>query len=194
MHTEEINALIEGLKKDDAQAFDQLFRLFYRRLLKFALQFLTVQQDAEDVVSIFFVRLWQKRKNLPVIHYPETYFYTAVRNTCLNYKRAHKLRMITDSNDPGTDHHPAESKELQRLLEKAVQALPLQRKLIFMLVKEDGLKCREVAVILNLSVRTVESQLYKAVKTLAGEISGHLGYDPQKAKMARSLGMLLLLM
>jgi len=194
MQTDEISALLEGLKSDDHEAFDRLFRLFYRRLLKFARQFLSVPQDAEDAVSVFFIRLWQKRKDLPAVRYPETYFYTAVKNTCLNYKRAHKLKMITGVDGDAAAHQPAESKELQRLLQRAVQALPLQRRLIFMLVKEDGLKCREVAEILNLSVRTVESQLYKAVKTLAGEISSHLGYNPQKNRVGGGPATVLLLM
>ena len=71
-----------------------------------------------------------------------------------------------------------------RLLNGAVAALPEQRRLIFRLVKEQGLKSNAVAEILGISVRTVENQLYKAVKTLADSISAYLGYHPQ-AKTSR---------
>lgn len=199
MYKGAISALLEELKNDNRQAFDQLFRMYYRPLVKFAMQLLDVRQDAEDAVSAFFIRLWQKRNGLPVIQYPETYFYTAVKNTCLNLKRAHKLRSLlhqpadlVQAVDRGGYQQPAESKELKQVLDKAIAALPVQRRLIFMLVKEDGLKCGEVAAILNLSVRTVENQLYKAVKTLAAVISRHLGYNPQKTKAGRRLGIMFL--
>ncbi|MBO9617462.1 MAG: RNA polymerase sigma-70 factor [Niabella sp.] len=193
MQGDEISVLLENVKKDDRQAFDQLFRLFYPRLVKFAIQFLRERQDAEDAVAVFFIRLWQKRNRLPPLDYPETYIYTAVKNTCLNYKRDRKSKTMLHQTDgdaknysPETFQQPDESKELKLLLEKAIAALPVQRRLIFILVKEEGLKCREAAAILNLSVRTVESQLYKAVKTLARAISQHLGYDPQQKKQAEA--------
>lgn len=77
-----------------------------------------------------------------------------------------------------------DDRELARLLDLAITFLPEQRKIIFRLVKEQGLKSNAVAEILGISVRTVENQLYKAVKTLANSISGYLGYHPQ-AKISR---------
>ncbi|MNL26123.1 RNA polymerase sigma factor [compost metagenome] len=78
-------------------------------------------------------------------------------------------------------HTPdVENKELAALLDQAVRALPEQRRIIFRLIKEDGFKSREVARILNISVRTVENQMYKAVKVLADNLSTYLGYHPQK--------------
>ncbi|WP_460686336.1 RNA polymerase sigma-70 factor [Niabella aquatica] len=201
MDIHEVSILIEDLKKDDRQAFDKLFRQYYVRLVKFATTFLDSRQSAEDAVSVFFMRLWKKRKILPVIKSPETYFYTAVKNTCLNYKRDFKFKTmpyqqeeILSAGLQATHQQPIELKELKYLIEKAVQTLPGQRRLIFRLVKENGLKCREVAEILSLSVRTVETQLHKAVKTLADEISHHIGYNPQQKGAGRNLKLLLLLM
>ena len=62
----------------------------------------------------------------------------------------------------------------------AVEALPEQRRINYRLIKQDELKSKEVAQILNISVRTVENQMYKAVKSLADAISSYLGYHPQK--------------
>ncbi|MGV3547220.1 MAG: sigma factor-like helix-turn-helix DNA-binding protein, partial [Pedobacter sp.] len=74
-----------------------------------------------------------------------------------------------------------------KLLDVAVSSLPEQRKIIFKLIKEDGLKTSAVAQILGLSKRTVENQLYKAVKTLADKISGYLGYHPQAKTSKKQL-------
>ena len=70
------------------------------------------------------------------------------------------------------------------MLNLAIQQLPEQRKIIFSLIKEQGLKPKAVAEILGISVRTVENQLYKAVKILSDSISEYLGYHPQ-AKTAQ---------
>ena len=72
-----------------------------------------------------------------------------------------------------------EESELTKILDQAIAALPDQRRIIFKLVKEEGLKCKAVAEILDISVRTVENQLYKAVSILADAVSGYLGYHPQ---------------
>jgi RNA polymerase sigma-70 factor (ECF subfamily) len=80
----------------------------------------------------------------------------------------------------GRQEQLIEDKELAQLISFAVAALPEQRRLIFRLIKEEGLKSSAVAAILGISTRTVENQLYKAVKVIAGSISGYLGYHPQK--------------
>jgi RNA polymerase sigma-70 factor (ECF subfamily) len=77
-----------------------------------------------------------------------------------------------------------EDKELRKLLDEAVASLPEQRRMVFKLIKEDGLKTAAVAQILGISKRTAENQLYKAVKTLAETLSDYLGYHPQ-SKVAR---------
>lgn len=80
-----------------------------------------------------------------------------------------------------------EDKELVRLLDSAVLKLPEQRRIIFSLIKEQGMRSNAVAEILGISIRTVESQLYKAVKTLADSISEYLGYHPQGKKSQKRM-------
>jgi RNA polymerase sigma factor (sigma-70 family) len=105
-------------------------------------------------------------------------------NQLRSFSKRTNIPVEEEKHQPSLNPHNSgsdlERKELALKLNKAVEALPEQRKIIFRLVKENGLKCREVAQILNISRRTVENQMFKAVKTLADALTPYLGYNPQK--------------
>jgi len=185
--------LFKEIQEGNKAAFDELFSLYYTKLLSFARQYTKQQESAEDITSELFVKLWLKRSELSKVIKPEVYLYISIKNACLNLIRSDKRRFLLFTEWPIDDslEEPLDKnaiglydKELMRLLNGAVAALPEQRRLIFRLVKEQGLKSNAVAEILGISVRTVENQLYKAVKTLADSISAYLGYHPQ-AKTSR---------
>lgn len=185
--------LFKEIQEGNKAAFDELFFLYYNKLLSFAGQYTKQQESAEEITSELFVKLWLKRSDLSKVINPEVYLYVSIKNACLNLIRSERRRYLlftawpdeqsfqepSDKNAMGMD-----DKELARLLDLAVMELPEQRRVIFRLIKEQGLKTNAVAEILGISVRTVENQLYKAVKTLANAISGYLGYHPQ-AKILR---------
>jgi RNA polymerase sigma-70 factor (ECF subfamily) len=184
----ELKELFKVISLGDKRAFDSLFNNYYVLLIRFASSYLKQEEDADEVVSELFVKLWLKRMELDKIANPKVYLYVSVKNACLNFIRNTGKNKF-NSLDEGLDgQHAAsicyspqtimEDKQLQAKLDQAVSALPEQRRLIFTMVKVDGLKCREVAEILNLSVRTVEGQVFKAVRTLADELTGYLGYNP----------------
>ncbi|RZL16751.1 MAG: RNA polymerase sigma-70 factor [Pedobacter sp.] len=193
----ELNHLFELIHKGDKTAFDALFHAFYPRLLKFATSYLH-SNDAEEVVSEVFVKLWLRRNELDRIHSPKVYLYVAAKNGSLNKirqdsKSAHQFLETEHlaAEIPETGSSPEQmllNTHLEKLISKAVNGLPEQRRLIFKMVKEEGLKCREVAEILELSVRTVEGQLFKAVHSIAHEIESYLGYNP--ASVTRRKGKL----
>lgn len=176
-----IRELFQGISEDDRSAFNELFLSHYDRLQGFAMQFLKQEEDSEEVISELFIKIWLRRRVLTDIQNPEVYLYVAVKNACLNLLKKLGRQTMLHFDDlkeeeltaiiAETPHDLLEYKQLHAELDHAVAALPEQRRLIFKLVKEDGLKCREVAEILGISLRTVESQVYKAVKTLAGHLS-----------------------
>lgn len=186
---EKILSLFSEIQNGNKLAFNELFLLYYARLLAFAKQYTKNQESAEEITSELFVKIWLKRTGLSSILNPEVYLFIAIKNACLNVIRSEKKRFMffnEQSNDQLVEKIAdeggvkMEDKELKKLLDLAVNSLPDQRKIIFKLVKEDGLKAQEVASILGISVRTVENQLYKAIKTLAESISDYIGYHPQK--------------
>lgn len=184
--------LFQEIQIGSKTAFDKLFNSHYGRLVTFAKQYTKQAESAEEITSELFVKLWLKRDTLSSVLNPEVYLYVSVKNACLNFIRSNKKRVTlfveeekhAYNEKASGNYSTIEDKELLNLLHAAVASLPEQRRLIFKLIKENGLKTLAVAQILGLSKRTVENQLYKAVKTLAEAISDYLGYHPQ-AKMAR---------
>jgi RNA polymerase sigma-70 factor (family 1) len=181
--------LFKEIHKGNELAFNELFLTYYDRLVSFSMTYVKQLEHAEELTSELFVKLWLKRDTLPGILKPEVYLYIAVKNAALNHLRGNKRSTQLLVNEvenslvsafSAQDESELETKELTQKLDEAIAALPEQRRIIFRLIKEEELKCREVACILNISVRTVENQLYKAVKTLADAISPYLGYHPQK--------------
>jgi len=189
-----IAALFKEIQEGSSSAFDILFLAYYNKLLAFAQQYIKQPQVAEEITSEMFVKIWLKRNTLSHIINPEVYLFIAIKNACLNHIRndkKHHQHIVAEEetghadvliNDQGT---VMEGRELRGILDQAITTLPEQRKIIFKLIKEDGFKCKEAAEILGISVRTVESQLYKAIKTLAEALSGYLGYHPQKQNLKK---------
>jgi RNA polymerase sigma-70 factor (family 1) len=168
-----MQALLDRIAHDDDQlAFRQVFLHYSDRLILFAAAFLQTKEEGEEVVADVFIKLWQHRRQLPEIRNINTYLYTAVRNTALNYlgkrQRASGLPYISVVADAGavSPEDILISKENLQRVEEAVNGLPPRCRLIFRLIREDGLRYKEVAEILGISVNTVNVQMGIAMKKL----------------------------
>jgi len=178
---------------DDQQAFLLLHKFFQPRLFRFAKAIVHNREDAEEVVEDVFVRIWQKRKTLDHVQNLRLYLYTATRNFALNYIRAQKgseqlniddLKFELQTGLPNPQE-AAEHSEIRQIINKAILELPQRCKVIFKLVKEDGLKQKEVADLLHINIKTVENQLAIAIKRLALAISE---VAPQNSKSNATSG------
>lgn len=157
----------------DQQAFAELFRNQYAKLYRFALQFVQKSEVAEEIVNDIFVKLWRYRTHLQTVTNPEGYLFISVKNASLNHLKQYSSYIVA-ANEEGiselaggeTPQQTLEWRELQFKLNQTVMELPDQCRTIFKLVKEEGVKPQQVARILNISVRTVETQLYRAMKRL----------------------------
>ncbi|MFC3197540.1 RNA polymerase sigma-70 factor [Parapedobacter deserti] len=168
--------LFARIQRGEKQAFDQLYLLHFDNLKQFAQQYVKREEAADELVSELFVQVWLRKGSLHEINNPTRYLYQSVKNACLTYlKRENRhARVPIDEVDQASlqtavianPEQLLEYKELLSLLEEAVDLMPHQRQTVFRMVKEDRLKCREVAELLGLSVRTVENQVYRAVKQL----------------------------
>lgn len=153
-----------------AGEFERIFKELYRPLCLFALRFTEKTEDAEDVVQQAFADVWDKCCHNVTIANFKSYLYQAVRNR--------SLTLIAQSSDTGPDtesladlEDTSEEEQISRSerdarLWTAIDGLPPERKKIFLLAKRDGLKYQEIAEELNISVKTVENQIGKALKTL----------------------------
>ncbi|RZJ90762.1 MAG: RNA polymerase sigma-70 factor [Chryseobacterium sp.] len=190
--------LFENIEQGSKAAFNELFMLYHQKLLSLARQYIKSNEGAEEITSELFVKLWLKRHNLSQVINPEVYLFISIKNACLNLIRSEKKRNSIfspfSSAEESLDQEISSMAdgELFKLLDKAIAALPEQRRVIFILIKEDGLKTKAVAEIMGISVRTVENHLYKAVRSLADTLSFYLGYHPQNKKRRSVASQLLL--
>ena len=167
---------------DDNKAFESLFYLLNAPLIKFCMMYIHQKEAAEDIVSDVFVKCWISRKNLVEVQSLDTYLFVAVKNQSLNYIKKYSnihLVQIEDTNElifvnTFNPQEELEKKELVFKMEQAIESLPQQCRIIFRLIKEDGLKYKEVAEILDISPRTVQTQLFRAMKKLSVVLSDYL--------------------
>ncbi|GAA4301598.1 RNA polymerase sigma-70 factor [Compostibacter hankyongensis] len=186
--------------EDDQHAFERLFTHFYVSLVRFAADYVGEKASAEEIVSDVFVRLWNNRSRQDPIRNIGTYLFISVRNQSLNYlKKFSRMRLVadpenfchrlTDSHDPAC---AMEWKELLFRLDKAVEALPPQCKAVFKLVREEGFRHKEVAEILSISPRTVETQLLRAMSKLQDVLDNSPSSAPRRFRNNELRSMLLL--
>lgn len=156
-------------------AYEQLFKTLFPSLKRFSLCILKSNELAEEVASDVMIILWRDRKKLTEVENIRVYAFVIARNLSLNIlKRISRNNIISLDdieveivlNSP-TPEQILMNDELKKKLELAIQSLPPRCKLVFKLIKEDGLSYKEVAIILNISVKTVDAHLVTAIKKLA---------------------------
>ncbi|MEI6276943.1 MAG: RNA polymerase sigma-70 factor [Prolixibacteraceae bacterium] len=164
--------LFDAIRNDDRQAFERLFREFYRPLTAYAFRFVRDLPTAENIIQDVYLKLWQNRSEIIITTSLEHYLFRSVRNHSLNQLDKSKVRtgylrmqigMESDQEDYSSCYpEPG----LLDKIEAAISALPAKRQEIFRMAREEGLKYREIADKLNLSVKTVEAQMSLALKQL----------------------------
>jgi len=173
--------LFVQIQAGDKVAFDSLFRTYYQYLCNYAFQILKEIEASEEVVQEVFVNVWEKRDSLDIHTSPKSYLFRSVHNRCLNqikhidvrekYK-THNERILKHAETESSID--AEKNELAVLIQKSVDELPTERKRIFQLSRNKGLKNKEIAEQLGISIKTVENQMGKALKYLRLQLSDYL--------------------
>jgi RNA polymerase sigma-70 factor (family 1) len=152
---------------DDEAAFGELFKYFYPKLLLFTKAILKNHELAEEAVEDVFLKLWQNRKMLPAINNLNYYLLVAAKHTAIDYLEKMRKQTFFSLDDveiafgeiPVDPENKLISAEAIHIIQEIIDSLPPKCKLIFRLVKDDGLKYKEVAELLNISVKTVETQM-----------------------------------
>ncbi|RIH65725.1 RNA polymerase sigma-70 factor [Mariniphaga sediminis] len=173
--------LIQRLINGDQTAFELLFRFYYPGLVTYASQIVLNPVEAEEIVQNFFVQLWQGRKGIKKSKSLKSYFFTAVKNQAINYLKKEKIsskvreeiRNMTE-NDLLYDPDLLVVSELQTRIKKAFNKLPPRTNEIFTLSRFKGFSNEQIAKKLNLSKRTVETQISNALKILREELKDYL--------------------
>ncbi|MEO6814029.1 MAG: RNA polymerase sigma-70 factor [Ginsengibacter sp.] len=167
--------LLQQIASGNESAFRQLYHNYYKRLLQFALIFTKKKEVAEELVEDVFIKFWKNRANSEAIRNLKVYLYTATKNTCLNYLSSKAHESITKPLDeinielsgPICPDQLLIFRETFTIIKNAIETLPPRCKVIFKLIREDGLKYKEVAEILNLSPHTIDAQMTIALRRIA---------------------------
>lgn len=173
-----IPALLAAIAADDQAAYKTLFESYYDRLFRMAFVITRSHELSEEIVSDVFIALWRNRAKATGIDNLRLYLYVATRNTAINYQKrlSKKYNLRLEDLDVELEApypHPEQAyitKEMDKRLREAIEGLPPRCKMVFKLVKEDGLSYKEAAHVLGLSVGTVDNQLVIAIKKIASAL------------------------
>ena len=169
------------ISKGDKIAFEKAFRAFYAALCNYALSLVKDKDEAEEVVQNVFFNIWNKRTALQVSGSLKAYLYRSVHNECLNKIKHVKMKTTyaedyrknaSGSFDNAADHLHA--KELGQKINTAIDSLPEQCGNVFKLSRFENLKYNEIAQHLNISIKTVENHMGKALKILREQLKDYL--------------------
>jgi RNA polymerase sigma-70 factor (family 1) len=175
LENDHIKRLLSAIAlNNDQAAYKELFLLMHSRLKQFAYSILKSTEESEELVSDLFIRIWEKRDQMTTIDSPRLYFYTTAKNLAFNrinkQKRQQSLAAeawLVQLNSIYFDPEQLMmTEEMMRKIKQAVNDLPPRCRIIFKLIKEDGLKYKEVAELLHLSVKTIEAQMAIALRRI----------------------------
>jgi RNA polymerase sigma-70 factor (family 1) len=175
-NTQHIESLCKKISQNsDQQAFKELYLAYFDRLYKFAFSILHSAEFAEEAVNDVFLNIWQKRSTLKNIVSLSGYLFISTKNTSFNYLSKFRkerntslddvlVRFEVDELTPETAFFTV---EIRNEIEQAINQLPPKTKLVFQMAKVEGMKYKEIADILNISVNTIDNHIATAVKKLS---------------------------
>ncbi len=174
--------LFQSLRNNDRKAFEILFHKYYAQLCRKVNSIIQDEESAEDVVQQLFIKIWESRENITQPDSVIAYLTTSARNRALNHLKAANrkssnetpLTHATDPEDNRTEEQ-MDAKELQKAINEAIQLLPEKRREVFLLSRQEGKSYKEIAAIMDISIKTVEAQMGKALSTLREFVANYQG-------------------
>ncbi len=170
------------LKMGDEREFERFFHAQFRPLVAHAIKFVRDPEEAQEIVQDTFVRLWDKREEIQAETSLSAYLYTSVRNHCYNLSKHQEVQnKFRDYVRHSSSEFEDEANDREELLldhmEEVVGSLPDQCQLIFRMNKFEGLKYQEIADSLDLSVKTIENQMGKALKIVREKMRAYASFS-----------------
>ena len=167
--------IVRAISKGDSNAFQKVFNDCYESLCQYAFTILKDMDEAEDVVQATFIKIWENRKELDIKHAIRSYLFRAVYHKCINQleHRTVKLKYLDHGmreKSSEVQHPEIFPDELEQNIKNAINRLPPQCRLIFVMSRYEELRYSEIAQKLGISVNTVENQVSKALKILRAEL------------------------
>ncbi|MDD4515860.1 RNA polymerase sigma-70 factor [Massilibacteroides sp.] len=174
-------------KVNNDKTFEQIYLQYYSRMKRFALEYVVLEEDAENILQDVFLDLWEKRDVLFAYTNLIAFLFTAIKNRCINLIKRRVLEQ--EASDRMQEEYRMTlrinlqsletintaifgDEDIQGLINKAIESLPPQCRKIFVMSKIDGKKQKEIAAELNISIHAVETQMGIAYKKLREDLKG----------------------
>ncbi|MDF1547585.1 MAG: RNA polymerase sigma-70 factor [Bacteroidales bacterium] len=179
-----MNLILRRIQKGDLKAFESLFKELYSPLCLYANKYLQDKDKAEETVQDIFYGIWKNREKLDIRVSFKSYLYKAVQNNCLQQIQHHlvedKYKQYVKSEVAHFHSDPAKEMELQEMnevIEQTLDSLPERCKEIFSMSRFEGLKYREIAEKLEISTKTVEANMGKALQAFRQNLKQYVGVN-----------------
>jgi RNA polymerase sigma-70 factor (ECF subfamily) len=179
--------ILEGLRNGDGDSYKYLYDEYYAKLCRVANFYVRDSFVSENLVGDLIFYLWENRTELLIRESLNVYLFTSIRNRCYNYlnqahvQRESSITQIQEDSLIFSMHSETDlpigilmEKELQNVVDFAIERLPAQTKKVFELKRKDDLSYEEIAIQLNISVNTVKYHIKSAFKTLREELGEYL--------------------
>lgn len=163
--------LVNQLKSGNVHAFEKLFRRYYSPLFKYAFVIVKQKDDAEEVVQELFYNIWKNKSNLKITSSFKSYAFRSAYNNSLQQLRKRNKTISIDGSDPDTrepgfaEHDRVQLQQLSETIEQVLKSIPERSKRIFEMNRYEGLKYHEIAEKLSISIKTVEANMSRTLKT-----------------------------
>lgn len=170
--------IIGRIRQGDVKQFESLFRSSYVSLVRYAMTLIKDHDTAEEIVQDLFFRLWQDKEKLKIESSLNGYLFRSVHNKCLHFIEHNRVveRHAVEMSNRQTESQESPSdilhyKELQARVARILERLPERCGQIFFMSRFEGLKYTEIAEKLAVSVKTVESNMGRALKEFRKELT-----------------------
>jgi RNA polymerase sigma-70 factor (ECF subfamily) len=177
---------IEAVQCGDERAFRHIFDVYYEDLCRFAIKYVDSKEQTEDLVQDVFLNIWERRDAWTVRQSLKAYLYRAVRNRALNHIRrrgtvqnakVHVRHLLEETASVPTASDSLREKELHEAAEDAINQLPERRRTAFLLHRRNDFTYKEVAEIMEITPKTVENHIGRALKTLRKKLKPFLSRE-----------------
>lgn len=187
------SAFISRIQSGDKEAFSELYHTYFPRLCDFVYRYVKTKAVCEGLVQDLFLNIWGRHDKWDPKGTPKSYLYKAARNRALDYLKhlqvereylqVQKIEIARERESLiSTQFHSLSQQEnpsacdpdIIEAVNQAINQLPGQRRVIFLMSREDGLTYREIAEVLDISIKTVETQMGRSLKFLRCQLSGYL--------------------
>ena len=172
--------IVARLKCGDRPAFEELYRRYYDRLYRFALNFIRSNENAKDIVQDVFVKLWLNRDLLDPKQSIKAYLFMSTKNRALDFLKNNgngNVNFGDDESEVYSYSDPVQEvidSDFETAVREAIERLPQKCRLVFKLSRQEGLTYREIADLVGISENTVEKQIVRALKHLKKSLKSFL--------------------